>query len=512
MVYFLFFVILIILGFWCYYLNLHYNREGRLINKLSGPRHIPIFGSMFELHTTPTEINAKLRYWSEIYKPIYKFWLGFKPLILISHPDDLEILLTNSKHINKQYAYECFGPWLGTGLLTSVGEKWHRRRKILSKAFHFNILKKYMDITNVHAQKLVSKTKLEGKETKQNLLQFCSTHTLNIICETAMGVSLDNDNTAKIYKNSIYKIGDIIIYRLLRPYITDWMLPFMPKFNKEYKEVLHNLNSFTHNIVQERRKYHEKTNYVFLDKIYEDEVAESKSDETYSVQRKKLSMLDLLLETERSGGINEEGIKEEVATFIFEGHDTTAMGLCFAILLLAQNEEAQNIARNEVEDILRPKDGKLDISDLQKMNYLERCIKETLRIFPSVPSITRYLLEDVHLKHTTIPRNTNVIINFIDAHRNPEFWPEPEKFDPDRFLPDQIKSRHPFAYVPFSAGPRNCIGQKFAMLELKSLLANILYNFYLEPIDYICDFELYQDIVIRPDKPIHTKFIQIDRK
>ncbi|CAB0041942.1 unnamed protein product [Trichogramma brassicae] len=390
---------------------LHMSRTGRAIDALRGPRAIPILGNLLQLHVPLVQLFGLLREWGAKYYPVYKLWFSIKPVVFIQHPDDIEILLMSSKHINKEMAYEHLYSWLQTGLLTSGDKKWHQRRKLLTPAFHFNVLKKYMDITFEQSNKAVMDLESLGKETNVDLLPYCSKYTLNIICG----------------------------------------------------------------------------------------------------KKRRLAMLDLLLTDEKNGLIDDAGINEEVSTFIFEGHDTTALAMCYAILLLAENKEAQKKAREEVEEFLKPKNGVMDTLDLQKMNYLERCIKETIRLYPSVPMIARRIDEDLQLKNCLVPQGSNVFVHIFNCHRDPHFWLEPDKFDPDRFLPDEIKKRHPFCYVPFSAGYRNCIGQKFAMMELKSLIARILYGFYLEPIDRLPEIKIQSDIVLRPATPVQTKFIKIDR-
>ncbi|KAL7289827.1 hypothetical protein TKK_0016226 [Trichogramma kaykai] len=489
---------------------LHMSKTGRAIDALPGPRAIPVLGNLLQLHVTLVELFGLLREWGAKYYPVYRLWFSIKPVVFIQHPDDIEILLMSSKHINKEMAYEHLYSWLQTGLLTSGDKKWHQRRKLLTPAFHFNVLKKYMEITFEQSNKAVTDLESLGKETNVNLLPYCSKYTLNIICESSMGVSLTSEqdnNEAKKYKDAVYKIGNIIVYRLLRPYILDWMLHFMPQLNKETKNTLGYLHRFTSKIVNERREYHISTGYQQLNDLNH----EADDDTAVYGKKRRLAMLDLLITDEKNGLIDDAGINEEVSTFIFEGHDTTALAMCYAILLLAENKEAQKKAREEVEELLKPKNGAMDTSDLLKMNYLERCIKETIRLYPSVPMIARRIDEDLQLKHCLVPQGSNVFVHLFNCHRDPHFWSEPDKFDPDRFLPDEIKKRHPFCYVPFSAGYRNCIGQKFAMMELKSLIARILYDFYLEPIDHLSDIKIQSDIVLRPATPVQTKFIKIDR-
>lgn len=114
----------------------------------------------------------------------------------------------------------------------------------------------------------------------------------------------------------------------------------------------------------------------------------------------------------------------------------------------------------EIHEVLGEGDSPPTFSQLQELGYMERCIKESLRLYPSIPLINRLLGEDV-ATHTgyTIPKGTNVFIYIFDLHRSPQVWEDPLKFDPDRFLPENVKKRHNFAFLPFSAGSRNCIGE-----------------------------------------------------
>ncbi|CAD6241004.1 GSCOCT00009059001.2-RA-CDS [Cotesia congregata] len=232
-------------------------------------------------------------------------------------------------------------------------------------------------------------------------------------------------------------------------------------------------------------------------------------------KQKRLAFLDLLLSAvKRKTGVDERGIKEEVDTFVFEGHDTTSAALLFVILLLAEHQDIQNRVRAEIEEVLAENNGEANFNDLQRLTYLECCIKESLRLYPTVPTISRNTQEDLVLSknlHCTVPKETILNVQIFDTHRDPNFWPRPNVFDPDRFLPENSVTRHPFSFIPFSAGSRNCIGQKFAMLELKTFMASLLYNFCLEPQETTADLRLIPDLVIRPAHPVYVKFVPIIR-
>lgn len=134
---------------------------------------------------------------------------------------------------------------------------------------------------------------------------------------------------------------------------------------------------------------------------------------------------------------------------------------------------------------------------MSDMKYLERVIKEAMRLYPPVPIIGRTLSEDVQIDDYCIPEGCMIKIDLFNLHRDPRYFADPEKFDPDRFLPEAV-NRHPFAYIPFSAGPRNCIGQKFASYEQKTVICAILRNFKIRTVDKRDDVKMINELVLRP--------------
>lgn len=145
--------------------------------------------------------------------------------------------------------------------------------------------------------------------------------------------------------------------------------------------------------------------------------------------------------------------------WIFQGHDTSSVSLGFTLMLLANNQSIQQQIVDEINEIMPDPSEELTIKMLNDMKYLERCLKESMRLFPPVAFISRTLKEDlVTSVNFKIPKGTIVAIHIFDVHRDPKTYPNPEKYDPDRFLPENVQARHPYAYIPFSAGPRSCIG------------------------------------------------------
>ncbi|RLU27445.1 hypothetical protein DMN91_001249 [Ooceraea biroi] len=461
-----------------YYYVIHLARFRRLINLIPGPPMFPIIGDIGSMTFTSTEQFLELivaRF--KKYNCLYKIWLFMIAYIIISHPDDIQTLVNSTRNNEKGMAYTLLHSWLGDGLLLSKGAKWQERRKILTPAFHFHILKRFFDILIEESNHMAKSLKDIKSSTVEDLASVVSHHTLNIISETSMGISLRNVSTLEQqqYRETIHELGETLFYRY----------PIVQ-------------------VIKERKQYHESTNGRFLnfEKAEEDE-------EIIGGGKKRLAMLDLLIAASKDTNLSDLDIREEVDTFMFEGHDTVAMALTFAILLLAEHKDAQDRVRDEVNAVMEENGGKLTMAALQNLTYLERCLKETMRLYPSVFFILRKLTEDVKMQSYLVPGGTQVYIDILHLHKNPEFWPNPEIFDPDRFLPELVQDRHPFAYVPFSAGSRNCIGQRFAMMEMKVVVATLVHNFYLESMQRLADVRVTCNILLRPAERLRVKFVPI---
>lgn len=467
------------------------------INKIPGPPTYPIIGNLLDIHIPTDKLWVFLRNMGKKYYPIYRIWSGPLCAVAFLCPEDIELLMSTTKHITKSKIYYLMQAWLGTGLLTSTGVKWQNRRKILTPSFHFNILQQFIPILTEQSELLINRLETECNQPHTQIVPIITTFTLHSICETAMGTRLDVKNQKqRAYVKAIHRIGELIVHRVLRPWLyLDQAYFFSPQY-WELKRVSKFLHGFSNKVIKERKEN-------FKDRDFSIEA----EDDGFTT-KKRLAMLDLLISAQKNGeNIDDEGIREEVDTFMFEGHDTTAMCLSFTSLLLANHANIQEKIVEELRGIFGNSDRAPTYQDLQNMHYLEMVIKESLRMYPSVPLIARITDEPIHT-HTgyVIPSWVFVHVYIYDLHHNPELYPDPEKFDPDRFSPENTQKRHPFAYIPFSAGPRNCIGQKFAILEIKTVISSILRRFILEPIDTPADIVLIQDLIIRPKYGIKIKF------
>ncbi|XP_071560726.1 uncharacterized protein [Temnothorax nylanderi] len=503
-------LLLLILIVLVYNYYVHHGRNGKLINLIPGPVGYPISGNVLDYMCSREEQSKLLITIPDQYYPILKIWCFFTPIVSIRHPDDLETILSSTKHIDKSRIYYMLLPWFGTGLLTSGGSKWHMRRKILTPTFHFNILQQFVEILIEEGEYMARSLKNTEGTVVKDLVPFVSEHTLNAICETAMGTSLHGFGTFQLeYRNAVHQMGELLVYRLLRQWLqNNWIYSLTPK-GREQAKTLKILHGFTDQIIAERKLYHERTNGRHLKSFDNDTSIETNDAETIGIRKKRLAMLDLLIVASQKGLLTDLDIREEVDTFMFEGHDTTAMGLSFLLALLAEHKDIQDRVRSEVDTVIQESGETFTIKSLQNLPYLDRCIKEALRLYPSVFLISRVAAEDVKLQSYLVPAGTIVHLNIQGVHRDPNFWPNPEVFDPDRFLPEKIQNRHPYSYIPFSAGPRNCIGQRYALLEMKAMVAPLIHDFYLESVDCLKDLRIHADIVLRPAHPLRVKFVPI---
>ncbi|XP_058256033.1 cytochrome P450 4A6-like isoform X2 [Hemibagrus wyckioides] len=214
---------------------------------------------------------------------------------------------------------------------------------------------------------------------------------------------------------------------------------------------------------------------------------------------------------EQQQGLSDEAIRAEVDTFMFEGHDTTASGISWIFYSMACNPEHQQKCREEIQQVLMGKDT-IEWEDLSKIPYTTMCIKESLRMYPPVPEIGRMLSKPItFFDGRTAPAGCVIGINIYGIHHNPTVWENPKVFDPLRFLPENTAKRSPHAFVPFSAGPRNCIGQNFAMNEMKVAVALTLRKYVLikDP-DHIP--KMIPRLVLRSLNGIHLKIKLVEHE
>nr|ADC44464.3 cytochrome P450 family 4 [Bactrocera dorsalis] len=456
-----------------------------------------IFGNNFDiLNSNPEDIY----YWSrDLYqrangKP-YALYYYQGVIYSITSPEAVQEVFQSQTLNTKGLLYDLVRPFLGEGLLVSSDQQWHDRRKLLTPAFHFNILQSFIEVFKNETLKLVDL--LSAKQDQNlNLNEIIPEFTLNSVCETALGICLDDITGSSEYRKVIHAIELVMVDRTCNPFM---YFPWIFKLFGDHKGFYKNLK-VAHDISS---KIITKKHEEFQKRQFANETVQGNDDETG--KRKRYAMWDTLFHAESQGAIDHGGICDEVNTFMFEGYDTTATCLIFTLFNLAVYPDIQEKCYREVKncDLLS-----MSISDFNRLAYLECVVKETLRLQPSVPFISRYCREDTELNGVILSAGSQINIHILDIMHDERHFPDPLKYDPDRFLPENSLNRHPFAFVPFSAGSRNCIGQRFAMLEIKAMLVGILQNFRLLPVTTPEDIRYEYGLVLRTKENILVKLVK----
>lgn len=403
-------------------------------------------------------------------------WQGpIMPLVSLCHPDMVRAITNASATIAPKDSvfYSFLKPWLGDGLLLSAGDKWSSHRRMLTPAFHFNILKPYLKIFNdsvnvMHAkwQRLTS----EGSA-RLDMFEHISLMTLDSLQKCVFSFDSNCQEKPSEYIAAILELSTLVTKRHNQLFLHVDLLYHLSPDGQRFRQACRLVHDFTKAVIQERRRT--------LSDEGVDDFLKAKA------KTKTLDFIDVLLMSKDENGkaLSDEDVRAEADTFMFEGHDTTASGLSWVLYNLAKHPEYQERCRKEVQELLRDREPKeIEWDDLTQLPFMTMCIKESLRLHPPVTVISRCCTEDIKLPDgRVIPKGVICLISIFGTHHNPLVWPDPEVYDPFRFEPENVKKRSPLAFIPFSAGPRNCIGQTFAMTEMKVVLALTLLRFRVLP-------------------------------
>jgi len=491
-----------------------------LAAKIPGPAGLPLIGNAHELIGSSDTIFKNVYQRSFEFDQVIKLWIGPKLVIFLIDPRDVEVILSSHVYIDKSPEYRFFQPWLGNGLLISTGQKWRAHRKLIAPTFHLNVLKSFIDLFNANARSAVEKLRKEG-DREFDIHDYMSETTVEILLETAMGVSkTTQDRSGFEYAMAVMKMCDILHLRHTRVWLRpDWLFN-LTKYGKEQVKLLDIIHGLTKKVVARKKEDYKSGKRNFVDTSKDTTPKDTKNvaveglsfgqssglkddldvDDNDVGEKKRQAFLDLLVEASQNGVVlTDEEMKEQVDTIMFEGHDTTAAGSSFFLSMMGCHPDIQEKVIQEIDEIFGESDRPVTFQDTLEMKYLERCLMETLRMYPPVPIIAREIKTDLKLASGdyTIPAGCTVVVATFKLHRQPHIYPNPDVFNPDNFLPEKTASRHYYAFVPFSAGPRSCVGRKYAMLKLKILLSTILRNFRVRSTVKEEDFRLQADIILK---------------
>ena len=431
-----------------------------------GPRGTLLLGSLAEFRAGPIALFEALQ---RDYGDIVRFRLGPREILLLCHPQHIRyVLKTNHRNYGKQTrGIQKLKGILGDGLLTADGPHWLRQRRIASPTFRPKNI-------SVFAQKMTAagEVLLGGWSAKEQEVITLDVHkemmevTLRIAGDTLF--SADVTKEAKSLADAMSTAMEITQERVGRLIDLPESLP--TPSNRRFRSAMSVLDTVVLGMIEARRS--KPGDYTDL-----------------------LSMLLEAKDEETGEGMDDAGLKDEVLTLLLAGHETTANALSWLWYLLSENPAQRERLHAELDQVLGGRCPGL--ADLAALQFTEQVIREALRLMPPGWLFGRAPIEDDVVGGHRVAAGTLVMISPYITHRHPEFWPEPERFDPDRFLPTETASRDPFSYFPFSGGPRSCIGSHFAMMEMKLLVAQIAGSFTLDLVPGH-PIELEQLVTLRP--------------
>ena len=376
--------------------------------------------------------------------------LGLSRAVLIGHPDLVEeVLVTRNHDFRKNIGTRRLASLLGKGLLLSEGDFWLRQRRLMQPAFHRQRIAALSD-TMVDATVAM----LDGWQAGEvrDISQEMTELTLRIVGRTLFGTDVGED-LARI-RNSSQAMTEHFRSRL---YTLMILVPdsIPTPGNLRYGRAVRDLERLVYRIIGERR----------------------------ATRQRGDDLLDMLLSArdEDGRGMSDRQLRDEVMTLLLAGHDTTALALTWAWVLLAQHPAAEARLHAEIDAAVGRRLP--NAADVARLSYVEHVVAETLRLYPTAWAIGREALRDTEIGGQPVARGTTVLMSPWVIHRDPRFYDAPDEFRPERWS-DGLTARLPrYAYVPFGAGQRVCIGSGFAQLEAALLLTTVAQRFRLELAD-----------------------------
>jgi len=415
--------------------------------KPPGPRAIPFFGNTFMARRDPLRTLTE---WGRKYGDVihYRFF-GF-PMYILVQPQDIErVLLGNPADFVKGMTSRANPELFGNGLLTSDGEFWRRQRRLANPAFHRENILRYAAITLEEAVRMMEKWQVgDIRDVHRDMMKV----TLSVALRSLFGMELGGRN------GIIEQALDAITRNTsgLRAVASFAGLPTPAR--QRYFRAIGEIDRVVYELIalgRERPKRRTPS-----------EAAESDL----------LTML-LLARDDEGNAMTEQQLRDEVITLLLAGHETTALNLSWAWYLLGKNPEAERGLHAELEQVLgerAPEPG-----DLTRLPYTERVLREALRLYPPAWRIFRTTSKPFEAGGFVLPAGSNLVLSQWLTQRDARWFPEPERFLPERWTESFTASLPRFAYFPFGGGPRVCIGAGFALMEATLLLAAVAQRFRL---------------------------------
>ncbi|TGL60905.1 cytochrome P450 [Leptospira sarikeiensis] len=374
-----------------------------------------------------------------------RFGLKTVTFHLISQPEDIRrVLQENNQNYHKGVFYKELGRILGKGLLNSEGEFWKKQRKLIQPSFHKQRISEFVEIMAHETTKMSNNWKNTSKlDISKEMMRL----TFEIVGKTLFRT--DVESYAARIESSLTVALELVTKRITKifPFPFSWPTPD----NLRLKRALKDMHSVVDELIAERKK---------------------------NPSNDLISMLLEVRDEETGETMSEIQVRDEAITLLLAGHETTANALSWGLYLLSKHPDICQKVREEANRVLTDKTPTLE--DVQKLAYTRKVLDEILRMYPPAWVIERTAMGPDNVGGFDVEKGTNISICIFNMHRNPEFWENPDKFDPDRFDEERSADRPKYAYLPFGGGPRICIGNIFALTEATLILAMLVKNYKFE--------------------------------
>ncbi|NWR37564.1 CP3A9 protein, partial [Tachuris rubrigastra] len=463
---------------------------------IPGPRPLPFFGTCLEYR------KGFLDFDSNCFKKYGKIWGiydGRQPVLAVTDPQIIKSVLVK----------DCYTTFTNrrradlAGVLTNAislaeDEQWRRLRTVLSPTFTSGKLKEMFPIMKHYGDILVKNIEKQlKKDDSLSVKDIFGSYSMDVVTSTSFGVNIDSMNNPKDpFVTEMKKLvrfdffDPLFILSFVFPFVT----PLLVKMNFSFfptDAVDFFMRSIT-KIKKEREKEAHKGRVDFLQLMIESQNTASHDNKEANHSNKALTDTEVLA---------------QAFIFIFAGYEPTSNTLGYLAYELATHPDVQQKLLEEIDTVL-PNKAPITYDAIMKLEYLDMTVSETLRIYPLGGRIERTCKKDVEINGVTIPKGTVVTIPPYVLHRNPEYWPNPEEFRPERFSKENKESMDPYTYLPFGAGPRNCIGMRFALLTLKVAIASLLQHFTFQTCkETQIPIKLSSTGLLIPEKPIILKLV-----
>lgn len=406
-----------------------------------GPQGLPLIGHLREINQDPIGFFSDC---ARQYGDIFRWSFGPFPAYVVNHPSLIEtILVTQMQKFAKSSVYRRGLRILGKGLINSEGSFWQRQRRLVQPAFHRERIASYSNIMIDYTQRLLEQWQ-DGEV--RDIHEEMMTLALAIVSKAMLDIDIiDEQKGVHAALNVVIQVNDQLINQYLIP---SW-LP--TPGNLRYQQATRQLDAIIYHMIAERRQ-------------------------TGGDRGDLLSLL-LQIRDEDGSQMTDQQVRDEAATLLLAGHETTANALTWLWFLLAQHPQVEAKFHEELQTVLGNQLPTL--RDIPQLQYTEWVVLEAMRLYPPVWGLSRVATETCELGGYSVPAGTTVFISQWLMHRDARYFDQPTEFNPDRWANHLLKRLPACTYFPFGAGPRICIGKAFAMMEAVLLVATIASQFRL---------------------------------